>query len=311
MTIEKLLPGNIHTSPSSGDFVTGTADAVGGRFWISRTAIEDLASCRPSQLIALRRRMWEANQVGVPLQIRSADLENITERIPSFKSRTDDLLDFIISHANPIYSIVPIGTNMGLVAEAMTILCTEDPQEIRFYVEYLAQRGFVRAHERGGSLDAALLPEAFIYAETERRAQTLSTRAFVAMWFGGEMNDVWETGIRPAIEAAGYEAFRIDKHEHVNRIDDEILAQIRNSRFTIADFTSEPGKPRGGVYFEAGFALGLDRPVIWTAHERMQQEIHFDTRQYNHIFWATPLDLREKLHNRIVALLGAGPVRNT
>lgn len=309
MTLAKLLPGDIRRASPSGDFVAGTADAVGGRFWISNTAIEDLGGCTPAQLIALRRRMWEANQVGVLLQIRSSDLIDVSERLPSFKSRTDDLLDFIISHAKPIYRIVPVNTDLSLLAEAMTILCIDDPHEIRFYIQYLAERGFVRSHKVDGNLDASLLPEAFVYTETERRTQTLSTRAFVAMWFGEEMNKVWEIGIRPAIENAGYEAFRIDKHEHVNRIDDEILAQIRSSRFSIADFTSEPEKPRGGVYFEAGFALGLDRPVIWTAHNRMQQEIHFDTRQYNHIFWSDPLDLREKLHNRIVALLGVGPLK--
>jgi len=31
-------------------------------------------------------------------------------------------------------------------------------------------------------------------------------------------------------------------------------------RFIVADFTGQ----RGGVYFEAGYALGLRKPVIWT-----------------------------------------------
>ena len=131
------------------------------------------------------------------------------------------------------------------------------------------------------------------------------------MWFGAEMNAAWIDASYPAIYTARYEPFRIDKHEHVNRIDDEILAQIRTSRFLVADFTLEAGKPRGGVYFEAGFALGLDIPVVWTAHERMTGEIHFDTRQYNHIFWKDPADLQTKLYNRLIALLGPGPLIET
>jgi hypothetical protein len=129
------------------------------------------------------------------------------------------------------------------------------------------------------------------------------------MWFGQDMTDPWQLGLEPAISDAGYEAFRIDKQEHANRIDDEILAQIRTYRFLVADFTSEAGKPRGGVYFEAGFALGLDIPVIWTSHERMAGEIQFDTRQYNYIFWKDPADLREKLRNRIIVLVGVGPLK--
>ena len=34
---------------------------------------------------------------------------------------------------------------------------------------------------------------------------------------------------------------------------DRIIAQIRASKFVVADFT----RNRGGVYYEAGFALGL------------------------------------------------------
>jgi hypothetical protein len=52
---------------------------------------------------------------------------------------------------------------------------------------------------------------------------------------------------------------RVDqKHHHLNKVDDEIIAEIRRSRFLVADFTCEPGKVRGGVYFEAGFAMGLN-----------------------------------------------------
>jgi nucleoside 2-deoxyribosyltransferase len=83
------------------------------------------------------------------------------------------------------------------------------------------------------------------------------------------------------------------------------LAQIRISRFVVADFTCEPDKDRGGVYFEAGFALGLGLPVIWTA--RRGTTLHFDTRQYNHILWDDPAELKEALYNRIIALLGRGP----
>ena len=61
------------------------------------------------------------------------------------------------------------------------------------------------------------------------------------------------TSIETAISGAGYKPVRIDKHQHNNRIDDEIVAAIRQSRFVVADFTQQ----RGGVYFEAGLAMGL------------------------------------------------------
>ncbi len=62
--------------------------------------------------------------------------------------------------------------------------------------------------------------------------------------------------------------------------------------------------PRGGVYYEAGFAQGLGIPVIWTVKADHIDHVHFDTRQFNHITWTDAADLREKLKNRIGAVLG-------
>ncbi len=47
--------------------------------------------------------------------------------------------------------------------------------------------------------------------------------------------------------------------------------------------------------------MGLGIPLIWTCHEDHIGEAHFDTRQYNHIVWSTPEDLRERLTARIEA----------
>ena len=64
--------------------------------------------------------------------------------------------------------------------------------------------------------------------------------------------------------------------------------------------------PRGGVYYEAGFAQGLNIPVIWTCREDRMDRVHFDTRQYSHILWTGPQDLRQKLRNKIGAVIGYG-----
>ena len=125
----------------------------------------------------------------------------------------------------------------------------------------------------------------------------LASQAFVAMWFDASMDDAWENGFHPALEEAGYDPLRIDLQEHNQRIDDRIIAEIRNSGLLVADFTNH----RQGVYFEAGFALGLGIPVIWTCREDELDKAHFDTRQYNHIDWKDPDDLWLRLYNRIRA----------
>ena len=152
--------------------------------------------------------------------------------------------------------------------------------------------------------------EGFLYLESLQSKQTDSKQAFVAMWFHQTMNEVWDKGIKPAIAKAGYIPLRIDRKEFNNKIDDEIIAQIRRSRFLIADFTQDEDGARGGVYFEAGFAYGMKIPVIFTCRKNTLDKIHFDTRQFNHILWEKPEDLRKKLFNRITATIGDGPLYN-
>ncbi len=108
-----------------------------------------------------------------------------------------------------------------------------------------------------------------------------------------------------------YKPFRIDQKEHNRKIDDEIVAEIRRSRLVVADFTQGDDGARGGVYYEAGFAHGLNIPVIFTCRKDVLNKIHFDTRQYNHIVWETPVELRQRLAARISAEIGDGPGKET
>lgn len=124
-------------------------------------------------------------------------------------------------------------------------------------------------------------------------------RCFVAMSFHPSLNEAYDRGIRAAVTECGFESVRIDLEHHNEKICDKILAEIRQSQFLVADFTRQ----RAGVYFEAGFAMALGRPVIWMCREDDFENTHFDTRQYNHIVWTVPDDLRAKLGERIMATI--------
>ena len=63
--------------------------------------------------------------------------------------------------------------------------------------------------------------------------------------------------------------------------------------------TTNPEDP----YFEAGFAKGLGRQVIFTCRKDHMDKVHFDTNHYSHITWETPEDLRQKHANRIRATI--------
>ena len=122
------------------------------------------------------------------------------------------------------------------------------------------------------------------------------------------MNDAYNHGIAPGIEDSGYKPYRTDRDEYIDRIDDHIIAEIRRSKFLVADFSHGVDGVRGSVYYEAGFAHGLNIPVIFVCREGSTR--HFDTDHFNHIIWTSPEELRKRLRDRILHVIGQGPLAN-
>lgn len=181
-------------------------------------------------------------------------------------------------------------------------------EEIEFLLDYLRHHEYVTLERNNQFTRVTVTVQGHTHVASQLTS-TNSSQAFVAMWFDNSMDAIYNHAIAPAIQAAGYEPYRIDRGNFLNKIDDEVIAQIRLSKFVVADFTHGDKDVRGSVYYEAGYAHGLNLPVIFTARERTQP--HFDTRQFPHILW-NPDDLntlRQGLTNRILALpeLGPGP----
>ena len=123
-------------------------------------------------------------------------------------------------------------------------------------------------------------------------------QAFVAMWFDQSMVAAREKIIQ-AVKYCGYIPVIIDEKEYNSFIVPEILYEIENCRFVIADFTGG----RGGVYYEAGYARGLKKDVIMTCKADLFNP-HFDTQQINHIIWKDEEELYDRLVKRIRATVG-------
>jgi hypothetical protein len=173
--------------------------------------------------------------------------------------------------------------------------------------DYLCkEKGFLRPPTQGETLllKCFITPKGWAYLDSLRQTNPQSAIGFIAMWFHDSM-DLAFAAIQRGIGEAGYTPHRIDQKQHNNKIDDEIIAGIRRSKFLVADFTGQ----RGGVYFEAGFAKGLELEVIWLCREDEVKQLHFDTRQYSHIPWQPDLlpHLAKTLKDRIEATVGHGP----
>ena len=161
---------------------------------------------------------------------------------------------------------------------------------------------------RGNNIDrplafsVAITADGWDYLEKLERHIEERTQAFVAMSFSDDLKSIWEGPIYNAITKAGYKPYRVDAEPHSERIDAKIISEIKNSRFVVADVTEQ----KLGVYFEAGYAIGLGLPVLWCVRKDDLDNVHFDTRQYNHIVWETADDLETRLYDFICAIIGKG-----
>jgi len=176
---------------------------------------------------------------------------------------------------------------------------SQDNDDVGYLMNFCIEQKWLT----GRPQDLQVTPHGYMRHEQLGTRQTASAQGFIAMWFDESLNSACVDGFETGIRDAGYRPMRIDRKEHAGKIDDEIIAEIRRSRFVVADFTGH----RGGVYFEAGLALGLKLPVIWTCRQDELSKLHFDIRQFNCIDWSDPKLLAERLRKRIEAVIGAGP----
>lgn len=244
--------------------------------------------------------IWEQNTAGIVPQISTGNIASLFARNPlQFFERAKRLLVFVADQTRTLGTSVPIAEFLPVTA----MLQTFSYGEVKVLANFLHDRGWISYHPL---LGAEVLGAGFIQADEWKRKAAQSAQGFVAMWFDRTTVDVWEDGLRKGVVDAGYEPLRIDKTEHVNKICDEIIAQIRRSRFLIADYTGH----RAGVYYEAGYASGRDLPVILTCKKDEIDKLHFDVRQFNCIDWQTPAELAERLQARIEAIIGDGPLKS-
>lgn len=115
------------------------------------------------------------------------------------------------------------------------------------------------------------------------RSRSASRRAFMAMPFNNELVDLAYRQFQISVEHTGFRLQRVDEEPRAGLIDDQIRVGILVARFVVADLTSGSN----GVYWEAGFAEGLGKPVIYTCEEAFfnEKRTHFDTNHRQTIVW--------------------------
>lgn len=271
-----------------------------GNYKITNTAISG------SKKIGSRERAtisgWLRENEGS--KITSDNLEQLRRlKNPSFHERADKLL--MALEKKTTYA----GECLELDKSWISLSWCLNGDELSEILGFLISSQRIDSVSLGYANGYKIVSEGWKYLEELRKINSDSQQGFVAMWFDDGLKRIYDDVIAQAILDAGYKPHRVDKKEHNNKIDDEIISEIRKSRFVLADFTGH----RGGVYYEAGFAKGLSIEVFWTCRKDNTKDLHFDIRQFNCIDWESDKleEFKERITLRIESVIGRGAYTET
>ena len=169
-------------------------------------------------------------------------------------------------------------------------------KQVAFFESYLMEQKYVSKNLSGFTL----LPKGLARVDELQKHQSENSKnAFIAMSFADEMDPV-RNAIKDALTECGFVPRIMDEIEHNHQIVPEMLHEIREARFLVAELSSG----NNGAYYEAGYAAGFGKDVILLFNESVSdKDRHFDVRQTNTIKWKDPDDLKERLVARIKATI--------
>lgn len=137
--------------------------------------------------------------------------------------------------------------------------------------------------------------------EAEKRGKFDGKYGFIAMQFNDdELETFAQDVVKPAVkDAVGYDLVDMRNVAQAGVIDNIMRIRIRDSAFVIADLTHD----NRGAYWEAGYAEGLGKPVIYICEKEKfdKEKPHFDTNHCTTILWSK--DEKDGFREQLIATL--------
>lgn len=315
MMLRTVLPGEIceickQAYPETKTYTSNGHDSIHkrcescGQYRLTNSAIPKVNALKSYERGLISGWIRNQNSLGIiPVDISTDTVEKISKTAPlSVMERAEALLKEAGS------KIQNISDNFRRDDPSfMAASYSVTKEDVIYLLNFLHEQNLVKpTNPKTHNIDWKILPDGYARLDKINKGAA-STKGFVAMSFADEHRVTYEDGIQAGVKGAGYDPIRVDRVEHINSINDEIIKQINSSKFIVADFTGH----RNGVYFEAGYALGKGIPVFWTCKKDDMPNLHFDIRQFNCIDWETHIDLAKRLQTRLEAVLGTGPRSNS
>jgi hypothetical protein len=120
--------------------------------------------------------------------------------------------------------------------------------------------------------------------EAEQHGKLSGNYGFMALKFGDPVLDpLVKDVVKPAVVALGFDLIDMRDSAEAGVIDNVMRARIRDAAFVLVDLTHA----NEGAYWEAGYAEGLGKPVLYLCKKNVFQErsTHFDTNHCTTVLW--------------------------
>ena len=222
------------------------------------------------------------------------------ETLPSPAIQAENLLRFVGDEVSRSGKNIPT-----LPQHIYAIMGSSSYQSSLDLAKELWERKLLRINPRTAATgiieDITLSLDGWNRYEAEKRGEFEGNYGFIAMKFGDAKLDPFvKDVVKPAVkEGIGYDLVDMRDVARAGVIDNIMRVRIRDSAFVIADLTHD----NHGAYWEAGYAEGLGKPVIYICEKVKfdRKGSHFDTNHCTTIPWSK--DDPEEFKRQLVATL--------
>lgn len=277
----------LYNCPCCGRFnLTGSADAI----------IPNRLASADSKLRAAISHFIRVRQgTNPPITLDSKTFNRLEEEavIPNVFEQMENLLRHFAEESKDPGIGVDFSRSTG-----WALIGAISPDAAYYCLQALEHEGYLSSLQTNleGDSKVQLSPRGWQKFEEIRRGHTQGRRAFMAMKFGDdELDALFSEHMRPAVLETGFDLVRLDDNPKAGLIDDRLRVEIKSSRLLIADLTHA----NEGAYWEAGYAEGLGKPVIYTCSKKVFDErgTHFDTNHHLTVLWdsQSPIEACDKL----------------
>ncbi len=262
----------------------------------------------------IRTKSGEASSQHELLCVTAPLLESIRSegQLPSVASQATNAIRFIGDHMSQAgHALSEVPDEFHAIVGAM------DRNSSDWLLRHLQDQGVIdigadtpatRPHPTGGGSivirslrDLRLTLAGWKQYETAKHGGFHADYGFLAMQFGDPTLDrLVEDTVKPIIlTETGYRLVDMRDVAQAGIIDNIMRMLIRDAAFVIADLTHG----NQGAYWEAGYAEGLEKPVVYICEKGVFEDsgTHFDTNHCTTVPWTT--DDQDGFCERLVATL--------